>query len=250
MKHLLIIFLLVSISAHAYSHDHVRMELKDNKRCLLSNGMPHHDVGRFPNRGNPHSLKKQTIKLCVPAKPIKNNTFTDRAHTSGATLTGLPIRPQTADWYDSTSPRGHSRNPKSRWKLEAITPYKKGFGLDANNAHVDHRGLYHYHGMNNNLLQKGYGTLIGYAADGHEIHYIGTKAQSGWILKNGKRPSSPFGRYDGTYLQDYRYDDNVGNLDRCNSGLLNDKFVYFATDTFPYFPRCHWGNVSVDFIRR
>ena len=37
---------------------------------------------------------------------------------------------------------------------------------------------------------------------------------------------------------------------RCNGGTLNGKYVYFATDEFPFFPRCHWGNVSKDFIQK
>ena len=32
--------------------------------------------------------------------------------------------------------------------------------------------------------------------------------------------------------------------------ILNGKYVYFATDEFPFFPRCHWGNVSKDFIQK
>ena len=35
-----------------------------------------------------------------------------------------------------------------------------------------------------------------------------------------------------------------------NGGTLNGKYVYFATDEFPFFPRCHWGNVSKDFIQK
>ena len=31
---------------------------------------------------------------------------------------------------------------------------------------------------------------------------------------------------------------------------MNGKYVYFATDEFPFFPRCHWGNVSKDFIQK
>ena len=51
-----------------------------------------------------------------------------KARVSGVTLTGIPIRPGTADWYDPNSRRGHSKNSSSGWKLEAITLEKKLFG--------------------------------------------------------------------------------------------------------------------------
>jgi len=54
----------------------------------------------------------------------------------------------------------------------------------------------------------------------------------------------------GSYLQDYIFKEGSGSLDKCNGGKLNGKFVYFATDKFPFYPRCHWGNVSGDFTRR
>ena len=93
-------------------------------------------------------------------------------------------------------------------------------------------------------------TLMGYAADGHEIHYVGKEAKTSWILKKGKRSSQPFGIYYGSYLHDYEFKEETGNLDECNGGIVNNKFVYFATDTFPFYPRCLWGNVSKYFTRR
>ena len=119
--------------------------------------------------------------------------------------------------------------------------------MDQNNAHVDQRGLYHYHGTSKALARQGKGTLIGYAADGFEIHYLGKAKKSSYQLKKGTRPSAPGGRYDGTYNQDWHYVAGSGALDRCNGGSLNGKFVYFATDTYPFFPRCLWGTISEDF---
>ena len=67
------------------------------------------------------------------------------------------------------------------------------------------------------------------------------------MLKKGTRPSGPGGRYDGTYVQDWEYKKGSGNLDKCNGKIMNGKYVYFATDTFPFYPRCHWGTVGNDF---
>ena len=154
-----------------------------------------------------------------------------------------------SDWFDENSVRGHSKKNSSGWKLEAITPNKKLFGIDDNNAHVDKRGLYHYHGVSRKLLSEENGSLIGFAADGHEIHYLGSRMNSSWVLKKGFRQTKPFGVHDGSFLQDYEYVEGSGNLDECNFGKLGSKMVYFATNEFPFFPRCHWGNPSKYFIR-
>ena len=242
-----LILLALSISIPAYAKNIVSITFNGQEKCINSNGVPSHKIGNFPTKGNPHRFKPQNIKFCFSLNPKKLSKASDRARVSGVTLTGIPIRPGTADWYDPNSRRGHSKNSSSGWKLEAITPEKKLFGLDANNAHVDKRGLYHYHGVNRNLFTNG-STKIGYAADGFEIHYL-SEIRSSYQLKSGNRKTAPFGRHDGTYKQDYIFVKGSGNLDECNGMILKGKYVYFATDKFPFFPRCHWGRISKDFLR-
>lgn len=116
------------------------------------------------------------------------------------------------------------------------------------NCHVDNRGLYHYHGPPPASINRG--TLVGYAADGFEIHNVGASAQPSYRLKQGTRPTQPGGNYDGRFVQDWEYVKGSGNLDECNGAMLNGAYVYFATETFPFFPRCHWGTVSADFQMR
>ena len=48
-------------------------------------------------------------------------------------------------------------------------------------------------------------------------------------FKEGLRKSGPTGNYDGTYNEDYYYIGNNNELDECNGGLLNGKYVYFIT---------------------
>ena len=218
-----------------------------NQKCIKSNGIPNHEIGKFPTRGNPHKFQKQNIKLCFTKQPIKTSKKTFRAKVSGITLTGIPIRPGTADWYDKNSPRKHSKNKSSGLNLEAIRPFEKIFGIDNFNGHVDHRGLYHYHKVNPSLL-IGDKHLIGYAADGFEILYMPKIFVSSWRLKKAERMVEPFGKFDGSFKEDYEYVEGVGNLDECNGAMYKGKFRYFATDRFPFFPRCHWGKVSEDFI--
>ena len=41
-----------------------------------------------------------------------------------------------------------------------------------------------------------------------------------------------------------------GDLDECNGKFVDGQYKYFATDSFPFFPRCHWGEISRDFIQK
>ncbi len=63
-----------------------------------------------------------------------------------------------------------------------------------------------------------------------------------------ERPSGPGGTHDGTYVQDYEVVAGSGTLDECNGAMVDGQYVYFATDDFPFFPRCFKGTVSNDFI--
>lgn len=238
----------LAATSHSTAHNNqVTIQQSQNQRCIISNGLPDHGTGSFPNRGNPHRISEQNVRLCVAKNPIKSNQAKQVRGSVGVALNGVQIRPGTADWYDPNSHRGHSRNRSSGWNLEGLGAAEK-LGMDHNNAHVDQRGLYHYHGVSGALKRQGNGSLIGYAADGFEIHYLGKKRTSSYKLKQGQRPSGPGGRYDGTYVEDWHYVAGSGDLDRCNGGILKGKFVYFATDSYPFFPRCLWGTASRDFL--
>ena len=240
---MLIIFLFslfVSSGEYAYANEQV---------CISSDGTPNHKIGKFPTRGNPHKFKRQKIKFCFPKNPIKTDKNKYIASVVGVTITGIPIRPGTADWYDKKSPRKHSKDQSSGLNLEAIRPFEKIFGIDDHNGHVDHRGLYHYHKSNLSLLLNDE-PLIGYAADGFEILYIPEGLKPSWQLKEGERKVEPFGKYDGSFKEDYEFVEGSGNLDECNGKFIDGIFKYFATESFPFFPRCHWGEISIDFIQK
>ena len=109
--------------------------------------------------------------------------------------------------------------------------------------------------------------LIGYAADGFPIyqHYGYAEAdirsdikklKSSYRLKEGKRPSGPGGKYDGTFVQDYEYVSGAGDLDQCNghTGVtpeyLSGTYYYVITSEFPFIPRCYRGTPDDSFRRR
>ena len=214
-------------------------------KCIISDGVPNHEIGKFPTKGNPNKFQKQNLKFCFTKNPIKSSNLKYIVSTVGVTLTGIPIRPGTAAWYDENSPKKHSKNQSSGLNLEAIRPFEKILGIDEYNGHLDFRGLYHYHKPNSSLLLNN--SLIGYAADGFEILYIPGQFKTSWQLKKGNRKIRPYGKYDGSFKEDYEFINGSGDLDECNGKIYKGDYKYFATNNFPYFPRCHWGIVSKDF---
>jgi len=195
----------VPVRAHDDHENKVSITIEGDQRYVVSNGLPDHNTGRFPNRGNPNTISAQNTRFCVAVHPHKNSQSTpvDRGPI-GIAMNGVQIRPETAEYYDPSSRRGFSRNPASGWNVEGLGAAAM-LGMDQNNAHVDRRGLYRYHGVPKGLVARAGSSIIGYAADGFEIHYVGNKQTSSYRLKPGTRPSGPGGKYDGTYVQDWEY---------------------------------------------
>lgn len=246
--------LLTACTTGANPHDHSHSDdththalkkseiiIKGDERCIISDGVPDHDWG--PWRAGA-TVIAQDHNFCMDATPELSGKISRNARVSGVTVTGIPLRPGTAEYYDASSEKGYSRDPSSGLNIEGIG----GLIMDAQNAHVDGGGYYHYHGIPSAVTSALNGTLFGYAADGFEIHYVGQAAKSSYQLKPGIRASGPGGLHDGTYVQDWEYVSGSGTLDECNGTLRNGQYVYYATDTYPFFPRCFKGAVSSDFI--
>lgn len=238
-----------SLTASAMAaNNQIEINISGDRRCFSANGLPDHPTGTFPNRGNPNAIEAQRVNVCVPLSPERIGKITQVRGTFGIAINGVQFRPNTAGYWDPNARRGHSRNGDREWSLDIHGAPGK-LGLDFNNAHVGRGGLYHYHGIATSLTKTSGSSLVGYAGDGFEVHYIGETAKSGWRLKHGTRPSGPGGTYDGTYNEDYVFDGANTPLDQCNGGLYGDKYVYFITDSYPFVPRCLTGTVSPDFNR-
>ena len=242
-----IVFLMLPNNLAASSNKIV-IKVDAGQRCFLTNGIPDHPTGDFPRRGNPNTISEQEIHVCITTSPKKKRSITPIRGTLGIAINGVQFRPNTAGSWDPFARRGHSRYGDRNWTID-IFGARGRLGLDFNNAHVGRGGLYHYHGVPTSLVKTSGRSLVGYAGDGFEIHYIEEFKQSGWALKKGNRLSGPLGRYDGTYNEDYVYVGGEGKLDRCNGGNLKGKYVYFITDAYPFLPRCLYGEVSEDFNR-
>ena len=236
---LAVILLSVTVISAFAASQAIKIYKTKNQICVESNGIPDHEVGQFPRKGNPHSIKAQKIKFCVTSNPTKGEDA-QKVRTIGVAENGIIIRPGTADYFDASSPRGHSRDRSSGWNLDGMGP-NNTLGLDHENAHVDKRGLYHYHGIAPALAEAVPNSRIGWAADGYEIHYVSNSIKPSYMLKRGSRPTAPGGVFDGSYNEDFEFVTGFGDLDECNGAVLNGIYKYFGTDTYPFFPRCLFG---------
>ncbi|NRB10312.1 MAG: YHYH protein [Rickettsiaceae bacterium] len=214
-----------------------------------ANGIPNHETGQFPGKGNPHAISEQNYHF----KVIKNPQFADQNtiisnNNVGVALNGIPFDPGTAECYGKRQGRGHGY---CQWRYEAIVSGSKKLGLDNSNAHVQPNGAYHYHGIPTKLLpfleQQGDIIHVGYAADGFRIFVSKSNSyKPSYVLKHGTR--SIGGEYDGTFTQDFEYSAGSGNLDECNGIEISGEYAYFVTDRFPFVPRCLKGNPDKSFF--
>lgn len=232
-------------------------------RTISSNGIPDHEVGKFPNRNNPNAITPQNHRFRVPLNPrsaLKSTAV--GMNLFGVALNGVPFDPAAAEWFD--------RNPDSGWQYEALSGFLD-LGMDFNNAHVQPGGVYHYHGIPDRSLESHHGndmSLTGYAADGFPIYArFGyriadnsdsgvTRLRSSYRLKQGTRPGGPGGRYDGTFVEDWEYVPGSGDLDECNGRFgatpeyPNGTYYYVLTDSFPFIPRLWRGTPDPSFFKR
>ncbi len=247
-----------------------------NVRTLKANGIASHDVGDFPNPGNPHSIAPQTYTYEVPVTPSGAGAPTV---IFGILTSGVVLDPGTAEtWNDDTD-----------WRYEALRyttglPYFSGanatdkthhpdaLGVDCNLAHVQPSGAYHYHGVPTSLVPATPAvTLAGWAADGYPIVLLYGQSDpldassapremvASYQLKSGARPAGgPGGTYDGTFGADWEYVAGSGDLDACNGhegtvlidGAPVRTYHYVLTNTFPYIPRCTTAAPSTSFTDR
>ncbi len=246
---------------HPLWSSEVSIYTQGNWRYIVANGIPNHHTGSFPNQNNPNAISPQSYRFQVAARPQIAQQITPNALGAfGVAVNGVVFDPGAAEFW-----RG-DRN----WQYEALSG-QINLGLDANNAHVQPGGAYHYHGAPTGLLanlENGQDILLlGYAADGFPIYaqygYVNAndpasglrKMRSGYRRKQGRRPNSgPGGVYDGTFGQDYEFFD-AGDLDECNGrfGVTPDYpegiYHYYITDTFPFISRNFRGTPSASFRR-
>ncbi len=244
----------------------------DGERILEANGVPDHDVGAFPNPGNPSEIEEQSVSASMTLTPTETGEVTTLGGPSGATgyvLNGIKIDASTGGTCDDSGDNCSLNGNVGSWNLEALNQSSFDFGTDDNNAHVQPGGVYHYHGMPEGFIEKQGGnsstmTLIGWAADGFPIYarygYSDPMDSTSPIRAvtgsyqfvtdiSESRPSVELYAL-GTFSQDYEYINGSGDLDECNGRFgVTPEFPegiyhYYATDTYPFFQRCVTGLVE------
>ena len=242
-----------------------KAEVAGDRRVLISNGMPGHALGDFPNRHDPVPIRPQQHHFETPLTPAVAASPTDlRMWIFGVAVNGVVFDPSGPFW---------NRDGQSGWQFEVLAPANAvALGIDVNHAHTQGRGMYHYHGLPTGLLwnlRKQAPTrlmhLLGYAADGFPIYGPDgpsdpsaldsppRRLRSSYQLKPGKRTDGPGGRHDGTFVEDFVYEPNLGDLDECNGRTgptpeyPDGTYYYVLTDDFPFIPRRYRGTPDATF---
>jgi len=240
----------------------VRISATGSTVKIRANGVPDHAVGAFPNRDNPNRITAQKYRFETgPAEIRRTAIAMRRGGLVGIAVNGVPFDPGAAEFWQG--------RPDLGWQYEALGGAVR-LGLDANHAHVQPTGAYHYHGLPVGLMQslgwsaRAESPLIGYAADGFPIYAITAERDgrvvemtSSWQLKRGSRPGGqyPSGRHDGAFVQDYAYVAGSGSLDQCNGAEVVTRdypqgtYAYFLTRDFPVVPRCLTGEAGRSFAK-
>jgi hypothetical protein len=250
-------------SAKTSAKSAVRIEIRDGYRMVTANGLPDHETGQFPNRGNPNVVSEQAYTFRIPLDPspppepvlTANRIYRDNGYLFGVALNGVPFEPATGmNWTSEGVRRG---GKPGDWVYEAIGG-SVNFGIDQANAHVQRTGAYHYHGIPTPMIGHVRPTLVGYAADGYPIYGpLGYKdsndakgplvaLKSSWQLKAINRPEppkGPGGKPDGRYTSDFEFRPGSGDLDRLNGRFAvtpeypQGVYHYVLTEAFPHVPR-------------
>jgi hypothetical protein len=260
-------------AGHEGVHDHddnpraeqptseIKITVEGDSRVIVANGVPDHPSGHR----NPGKVEAQDYRFRVPLNPKPAAKPTPLRHSLfGIAVNGVVFDPSTNEFW----------NRDRNWMYDALSG-KIELGMDANHAHVQPGGKYHYHGLPTALLKRLEANkkmvLVGYAADGFPIYGPRVHADANdpksplkamkpsYRLKRGTRPGGddgPGGKYDGTFFVDWEYEKGLGDLDDCNgrTGVTPEypggTYYYVLTDAFPFVPRQWRGEPDPSFLRR
>ncbi len=220
------------------------------ERIMITNSLPNHITGEFPNEGNPNTISEQNRTFKFPLIP-KYTGKAEWIREPGIALNGIKFEPGTGEVVVCES--------GENYRIEALQDVFD-LGLDVNHAHVQPNGAYHYHGTPTAVIEDldtGEDLIhIGFAHDGFPMYYSKSNAyKPSFKLLDGSREgedcsySNPkqtivlpdVGHHDGTFGSDFEYVDGSGDLDECNGITVDGKYMYVVTNEFPYVGRCLMG---------
>ena len=232
-----------------------KVTLTEDERIMVTNALPNHKTGAFPNQGNPNTISAQNNTYSFPLHP----KYTGKATWSrepGVALNGIKFEPGTAEVVVCDT--------GENYRVEALQDVID-LGLDFNHAHVQPTGAYHYHGTPTSVIDvfdNGEDMVhIGFAHDGFPMYYSKSgKYKPSYKALEGNREGedctyenphqsmdlSVGGHHDGTFTSDFEYVEGSGDLDECNGITINDNYMYLVTSEFPYVGRCLMGETTDD----
>ena len=229
----------ISVQPHpansSYPDPVLEVTCTDTEMIIHTNNIPNFEFVSI----TPNSLQAHDFIFTLPLEPTVANSPTDvpLGGASAIAVNGLVI------FGPTEAPQTGYRDPY----LDQI--------LDYCNGHTAPGGIYHFHARPDCIYEDidgQVGLVLAYAFDGHPIlaPFICadtacntvTELQSSWQDVNPTLSNA---------WERHAYVAGSGDLDECNGLTLADgSYVYFATDTFPYFMGCYRGTVTTNNLIR
>jgi len=110
----------------------VSVTVEGTMRKIISNAIPNHSIGTFPNPGNPNTVSAQDRTWEIYITPTLS-TEPRWAREPGVAVNGIKLEPETAERFVCET--------GEVYRIEAMEGFLD-FGLDKNHAHVQPTGEY------------------------------------------------------------------------------------------------------------
>ncbi|MEP5614062.1 MAG: Calx-beta domain-containing protein, partial [Cyclobacteriaceae bacterium] len=114
------------------------VSVSGNDRTIVSNSIPDHNVGMFPNSGNPNTISVQDKTFVINANPSKNNNVTSLTTSNGQPRywfgildNSVILAPIANEFFTNTSTGENNTD----WNENALST-NISLGTDCNNSHV------------------------------------------------------------------------------------------------------------------
>jgi hypothetical protein len=238
----------------------VEITVEGDECIITTNSIPNHD---FNDNSAVFATDVSEVEaeFRIPTEPAfaADTTAISLTTDNAVLLNGVKIDLLAAACFGVGDEKIGCNDIDQPWRFDPMSS-NNNFGTDQHNAHTQPDGTYHYHGNPEALFEQAginESPLVGFAADGFPIFgsYIEDGGQmravtSSYQLISGTRPSgadNPGGSYDGTYVDDYEYVANSGDLDECNGMMRNGAYGYYIIDEFPWVLRCYKGTPDESF---
>ena len=238
----------------------ITITVEGSECVLVSNSIPNHDFNDT-TAAFAIQVSEVSAEFKIPTEPAfaSSSTPISLATDNAVFLNGVKLDLLAAGCFGVGDGNIGCNDIDQPWRYDPMSPLTM-FGTDANNAHPQPDGTYHYHGNPKALFDQNamsQSPVIGFAADGFPIFgsYIDDNGQirtvtSSFQLLSGSRPSSaddPGGIYDGTFVDDHEYVSGSGDLDECNGMMRDGSYGYYVTDAYPWVLACFKGTPDSSF---